>query len=128
VFLRRKAEETELYRFRESNVYKVTAHVETGSSHLGFVVNRAALGQVFSEYIGFPGSSHLGFVMDRAALGQVSSEYIGFPGPNHMGFVVDRAALGQVSSEYIGFPGSGHMGFVVDSGIGAGFLRVSRFP
>jgi hypothetical protein len=27
---------------------------KTGSSHVGFVVDKVALGQVFSEYFGFP--------------------------------------------------------------------------
>jgi hypothetical protein len=31
--------------------------IEPGSGHVGFVVDKAALGQVFSEYFGFPWQS-----------------------------------------------------------------------
>jgi hypothetical protein len=31
-----------------------TARLELGSGHVGFVVDKTALGQVFSEYFGFP--------------------------------------------------------------------------
>jgi hypothetical protein len=31
---------------------------EPGSGHLGFVVDKVALGQVFSEYFGFPANLH----------------------------------------------------------------------
>jgi hypothetical protein len=40
---------------------------------VGFVVDKVALRQVFSEYF------HVGFVVDKVALGPVFSEYFGFP-------------------------------------------------
>jgi hypothetical protein len=41
------------FRHQEEKL-KQTSHHKPGSSHVGFVVDEAALGQVFSEYFGFP--------------------------------------------------------------------------
>jgi hypothetical protein len=40
----------------ESNKFweELVAWFKPGSSHVGFVVDKVALGQVFSEYFGFP--------------------------------------------------------------------------
>jgi hypothetical protein len=39
----------------QNEVWKMwVAAIEPGSGHVGFVVDKVALGQVFSEYFGFP--------------------------------------------------------------------------
>jgi hypothetical protein len=43
---------------------------------------------------GFASGQHVEFVVDKAELGQVSSEYFDFPG-QHVGFVVDKRNWGR---------------------------------
>jgi hypothetical protein len=68
---------------------------ESVPAHVGFVVDRAALGQVFSEYSGFPCQSF--YRLNTAAV-------LFEPGSYRVGFMVDKLALGQLSSEYFVFP------------------------
>jgi hypothetical protein len=42
------------YICRNKNIYVRNPGFEPRSGHVGFVVDEVALGQVFSEYFGFP--------------------------------------------------------------------------
>jgi hypothetical protein len=83
---------------------------------VGFVVDKVALGQVFSEYFGFPCPSSFHQLLHNhhhlsSGAAQAVSRWLptaavrgSSPGLVMWDFVMDKIALGQVFSEYFGFP------------------------
>jgi hypothetical protein len=84
-----------------------------GSGQEGFVVDKMALEQVFSEYFGFPCHSSFHQLLHNhphlSALEQVFSEYFGFPCQssfhqllhNHPHLIIWGCTIGQKWPQYL---------------------------